>query len=72
MTTTLKKAFEKAAELPEPQQEAFAQFLLEELEFVAAIEEGEAAADRGEVTPVEEVRKMIPTWISKSSSPGPQ
>jgi predicted transcriptional regulator len=60
MTTALKRAFDKAAKLPEREQEAFAQFLLEKLEFVAAVQEGVDAADRGEVVPVEEVRKMIP------------
>ncbi len=68
MTATLKNAFEKAATLSERQQEAFAQFLLEELEFVAAVDEGIAAADRGEVVPIEEVRGMIPKWVSESSS----
>jgi predicted transcriptional regulator len=70
MTTTLKKAFEKAAELPKRDQEAFAQFLLDKLEFVAAVQEGVDAADRGEVAPVEEVRNMIPKWITESSSRG--
>jgi predicted transcriptional regulator len=68
MTTNLKRAFEKAAELPEAEQDAFAQFLLEELEFVAAIQEGANAADRGETVPVDKVREMIPEWVSKSSS----
>jgi predicted transcriptional regulator len=68
MTTTLKQAFEKAAGLPEQQQDAFGRFLLEELEFLAAVDEGIAAADRGEVVPVEEVRGMIPKWVSESSS----
>ncbi|HVM49100.1 MAG TPA: hypothetical protein VMU04_13800 [Candidatus Acidoferrum sp.] len=72
MTTALKKAFEKAAELPEREQEAFARFLLEKLEFVAAVQEGIDAADRGEVAPVEEVRKMIPKWIIESSSRSPR
>jgi len=72
MTTTLKRAFEKAAELPESQQEDFARFLLEELEFVAAVQEGVDAANRGDAVPIEEVRKMIPKWISESSSRGRQ
>jgi predicted transcriptional regulator len=59
MTTTLKKAFDKAAELPERDQEAFAQFLLEKLEFMAAVQEGVDAAERGEVVPVDEVRRMF-------------
>ena len=68
MTTTLKKAFDRAAELPEPQQEAFAKFLLDELELVSAIQEGLDAADKGQVLPVEEVRKLVPKWVAESSS----
>ena len=69
MTASLKQAFDKAATLPEAEQEAFGRFLLDELEFVAAVQEGVDAADRGQVVPIEEVRKMIPGWISESSSP---
>ena len=72
MTTILKQAFEKAAALPEQQQDAFGNFLLEELEFLSAIDEGIAAADRGDSMPVEEVRAMIPKWVSESSSRGPR
>jgi predicted transcriptional regulator len=72
MTTALKRAFDKAAELPEREQEAFAHFLLEKLEFVAAVQEGVDAANRGEVVPIEEVRKMIPKWITESSSRSPR
>lgn len=72
MTAILKSAFEKAALLTERQQEAFAQFLLEELEFLAAVDEGIAAADRGEVVPISEARGMIPKWISESSSRNPR
>jgi predicted transcriptional regulator len=68
MTTNLKRAFEKAAELPEAEQEAFARFLLDELELVAAIQVGVNAADRGETVPIEKVREMIPEWLSRSSS----
>jgi predicted transcriptional regulator len=68
MTTTLKKAFDKAAELPEAQQEAFAKFLLEELDFVTAVQEGVDAAERGETVSIEDARAMIPKWISESSS----
>jgi len=68
VTTTLKKAFDRAAELPEPQQEAFAKFLLDELELVSAIQEGLDAADKGQVLPVEEVRKLVPKWVAESSS----
>lgn len=68
MTTNLKRAFEKAAELPEAEQEAFARFLLDELELVAAIQAGVNAADRGETVPIEKVREMVPEWLSRSSS----
>jgi predicted transcriptional regulator len=40
-----------------------------ELEFRQAVEEGLASLDRGERIPLEEVRKRIPQWISKYSSP---
>ena len=40
-----------------------------ELEFRQAVEEGLASLDRGERIPLEEVRKRIPEWISKYSSP---
>lgn len=68
MTATLKKAFERASELPEGDQEAFAKFLLEELELLAAIQEGIDAADRGETISPHDARKLIPTWISESKS----
>jgi len=45
MTATLKEAFEKAASLPEPKQEAFAQYLLDKLEFLTAMQEGVDAAE---------------------------
>jgi predicted transcriptional regulator len=63
MTTALKKAFDKAAELPEAEQEAFAKFLLEELEFVTAVQEGVDAADRGETVSLDEARAMIPKFL---------
>jgi predicted transcriptional regulator len=40
-----------------------------ELEFRQAVEEGLASLDRGERIPLEDVRKRIPQWISKYSSP---
>lgn len=40
-----------------------------ELEFREAVEAGLASLDRGERTPLQEVRKLIPGWISKYSSP---
>jgi predicted transcriptional regulator len=36
---------------------------------LAAIDEGMKAADEGRVLPEEEVRKLIPRWISKFSTP---
>jgi predicted transcriptional regulator len=39
------------------------------LEFRQAVEDGLASLDRGERIPLEEVRKRIPEWISKYSSP---
>ncbi len=41
----------------------------EDEEILAAIDRGIADADAGRVTPIEEVGKMLPQWISKSSSP---
>ena len=40
-----------------------------ELEFRQAVEEGLASLDRGERIPLDEVRKRIPQWVSKYSSP---
>jgi predicted transcriptional regulator len=40
-----------------------------ELEFRQAVEDGLASLDRGERIPLDEARKRIPQWTSKSSSP---
>jgi hypothetical protein len=40
-----------------------------ELEFPQAVEDGVASLDRGERVPLEEARRRIPQWISKSSFP---
>ncbi|HEY3854533.1 MAG TPA: hypothetical protein VGO67_09085 [Verrucomicrobiae bacterium] len=40
-----------------------------ELEFRQAVEDGLTSLDKGERVPLEEARKRIPEWISKSSSP---
>jgi predicted transcriptional regulator len=65
MTRTLAKAFQEASKLPSKEQEIFADFILDELAFRAAVREGIEAADRGEAVPLEEVKKMIPKWASK-------
>ena len=39
-----------------------------ELEFRQAVLDGLASLDRGERVPLEEVRKRIPQWVSKSTS----
>jgi len=36
-----------------------------EIEFVAGVREGFAQLDRGEGTPLEEVAKQLPQWITK-------
>lgn len=40
----------------------------EDEETLAAIDRGIKAADEGRTIPLEEVRKMIPKWISKFES----
>jgi len=65
MTETLEKAFREAAKLPGEDQEVFGSFILDELVFRAAVREGIVAADRGEVTPLEDVKKLISKWASK-------
>jgi predicted transcriptional regulator len=39
---------------------------------LAAIDRGVADADEGRVIPLEEVRKLVPQWISKFESPKPR
>jgi predicted transcriptional regulator len=65
MIETLEKAFQEAAKLPGEEQELFAGFLLDELAFRAAVREGITAADNGQVELLEEVKKLIPKWVSK-------
>ena len=36
-----------------------------EIEFVAAVREGFDQLDRGEGVPIEEVEKMVPSWLTK-------
>ena len=40
----------------------------EDEETLAAIDEGIRDADAGNTVPIEEVRKLLPTWIAASSS----
>jgi predicted transcriptional regulator len=65
MTQALEKAFQEVSKLSGEEQEIFAGFILDELAFCAAVREGIEAADRGEVVPLEEVKKMVPKWVSK-------
>ena len=39
---------------------------------LAAIDRGVADADAGRAVPLEEVRKLVPQWISKFESPKPR
>ena len=57
MTQNLEIAFQKVAELPGPEQDDLAGFILDQLAFRAAVREGIEAADRGDVVPLEEVKK---------------
>ena len=41
----------------------------EDDETLAAIDRGARDADEGRLTPIDEVEKMLPKWISKFSSP---
>jgi predicted transcriptional regulator len=55
-------AMETLRQLPEA---ATLEQISEEIAIMAAIRKGEEAADAGRVTPHEEVRRKIPSWISK-------
>ena len=50
--------------------------VIEEVEvdakILAAIDRGIADADAGRAVPLEEVRKLVPQWISKFESPKPR
>jgi predicted transcriptional regulator len=53
-------------------QEAATQEVEVDAETAAAIQRGIAAADAGQVVSAEEVRKLIPKWISKFSTQNPR
>jgi predicted transcriptional regulator len=36
----------------------------QEIEFVAAVRQGLAEADRGELIPIEEIERELPTWVT--------
>ena len=46
-------------------EDAKLQDIGKEIEFLAAIREGEEQADRGEIVPHEQVKKEFASWISK-------
>lgn len=39
--------------------------IAEEIEFIAGVQEGFKQIERGEGIPAEEVRQMVPSWISR-------
>jgi predicted transcriptional regulator len=65
MTKSLEKAIDQVAKLATSEQEDFANFILDELAFRSAVQEGIRAADASQTVPLEEVKKMIPKWASK-------
>jgi predicted transcriptional regulator len=52
------------SKLPE---DASMEDILEEIRFVAGVKEAIAESDRGEVVSIEEARRQIRLWTSKSS-----
>ena len=49
-----------------PEEVSFLE-IREEIEFLAAVREGERQADQGKVIPLEKVERNVQSWISKSS-----
>jgi predicted transcriptional regulator len=47
------------------QESASLREIAHEIEFLAAIQEGETQADRGEVVPHDEVKREFATWIAR-------
>jgi len=62
MGETNKLDFDKAARILGPEDE----------ETLAAIDRGIAAAEEGRVVPLEDVRRRIQSWLTRSSSPKTQ
>jgi predicted transcriptional regulator len=57
-------ALEAIKRMPE---EITLQEISREIEFLAAVREGEEQANQGKVIPLEQVEKNLQTWLSKSS-----
>ena len=49
-------------------QEPVSEAVEVDAETLAAVRRGEEAAEEGRTVPLEEVRKMVPQWISKFES----
>ena len=49
-----------------PEEVSFRE-IREEIEFLAAVREGELQADQGKVIPLEQMEKNFQSWLSKSS-----
>ena len=56
-------ALEAIKRMPE---EITLQEISREIEFLAAVREGEEQANQGKVIPLEQVEKNLQTWLSKS------
>jgi len=57
-------ALEAIQRLPE---ETSLSEIAREMQFLAALREGEEQADQGKVIPLERLEKNLQTWLSKSS-----
>jgi len=60
--TDKQRVLETISGLPE---QVSLQQIAEEVEILAAIRRGEAAADAGKTTPHEEVKKLLSVWTAK-------
>jgi predicted transcriptional regulator len=63
--TAKQQAIEAIKRLPE---KASFKTIAYEVELLAAIREADEDIKKGRVVPIEKVRRMIPKWISRSSS----